>query len=524
MEYYDLSNSSIALAREQADRFLLSLDVERREALRILLTLEEVLLEYQAKFGIAAVCSLKCTKRFSAARIEIAVKGEACNPFEKEDSDVLISSLLAGIGLAPGWNYKNGTNYIVFTPKKRPVSQTFKMVSAIGLSFVVGFLMTLLPDAVQTGVSTLFLSPLTDLFMGLIFALSGPLVFLSVLGSICSMGSMETLGKFGKKTVLTFLTYSLFIGLILTAIETMFYQVTASGGTGFDLSQILFLVYDIVPSNLLEPFVSGNVLQIVFIAVLFGIAMLMLSAKVSGVFSIVEQLGFIVQTAMGILSGMLPVSVFLTFANMIVSGKFQEILGAYRMVLIMLLLMLIYFAGMLLWVSIRKKVPLPILIRKLLPTFTIALTTGSAAAAFSTNLADAKEKLGIEARLADFGVPLGQVLFKPYVFLTIGTLELAFAESYGMELSLSWLVLAFITNLLLSFALPPVPGASLMGFTIAFTQLGIPLDSIAVPIAICTIFGFPTTSMNQTGLQLVLIDIAEALKVLDKDTLRKEIP
>lgn len=45
-----------------------------------------------------------------------------------------------------------------------------------------------------------------------------------------------------------------------------------------------------------------------------------------------------------------------------------------------------------------------------------------------------------------------------------------------------------------------------------------------MPIAICTIFGFPTTSMNQTGLQLVLIDIAEALKVLDKDTLRKEIP
>ena len=106
METFHFSNSDIDLACERVGEFLAKSGVERREALRIKLTFEEVLLEYQAKFGEETTYKLKCTRRLSAIKVEIEVTGEGFNPLEKEsDGGGLINGLLAGIGLAPTYSY-----------------------------------------------------------------------------------------------------------------------------------------------------------------------------------------------------------------------------------------------------------------------------------------------------------------------------------------------------------------------------------------------------------------------------------
>ena len=134
--------------------------------------------------------------------------------------------------------------------------------------------------------------------MGLISAVSGPLIFLSVLGSICSMGNMETLGKIGSKTIKVILLYMTVIAVLMTAFGSLFFHVEMGGGGASSFSQILDLIYDIIPSNLFEPFVTGNALQLIFIPIMVGLAMLVLSSRVSGVFKLVEQLSSIVQTIM----------------------------------------------------------------------------------------------------------------------------------------------------------------------------------------------------------------------------------
>ena len=250
-------------------------------------------------------------------KVEIEVTGEGFNPLEKEsDGGGLINGLLAGIGLAPTYSYKNGKNYIVFTPKKKPMSGTLKMLVAIVLSVITGLLLTLLPDGARTSLSEDFLTPVADLFFGAIAAVSGPFIFLSVLGSICSMGNTETLGKIGKKTVGAILGYMTVAGLGLTLLASLFYKVTLGGVSGSDFTKVLDLIYNIVPANIFEPFINGNSLQIIFIAVLFGIAMLMLSSKVSGVFTTIEQLSSLVQAVMGIVLEALPFALFVIFTNM----------------------------------------------------------------------------------------------------------------------------------------------------------------------------------------------------------------
>ena len=523
METFHFSNSDIDLACERVGEFLAKSGVERREALRIKLTFEEVLLEYQAKFGEETTYKLKCTRRLSAIKVEIEVAGEGFNPLEKgSDDGGLINGLLAGIGLAPTYSYKNGKNYIVFTPKKKPMSGTLKMLVAIVLSVITGLLLTLLPEGARTDLSENFLAPVADLFFGAIAAVSGPFILLSVLGSICSMGNTETLGKIGKKTVGAILGYMTVAGLGLTLLASLFYKVTLGGVSGSDFTKVLDIIYNIVPANIFEPFIDGNSLQIIFIAILFGIAMLMLSPKISGVFTVVEQLSSLVQAVMGIVLEALPFALFVIFTNMIVSGTIVELIGSYKTILLIFLLVVVYLAAMVLWISLRKKLSPLLLMKKALPTFLIALTTASSAAAFSTNIKDANKKLGIDKNLVDFGIPLGQVLFKMSEFAMFIPIVLTFAENYGIAITPVWLILAYITVWLISFAVPPVAGGAIMGFTVVFAQLGIPMEAMAIAIALNAITDFPLTAMNVTGWQLTMIDVADSLGVLDKETLRKK--
>ena len=522
MEQFNFSNSNIDTVSESVGEFLARAGVERREALRIRLTLEEALLEYQARLGEEAKCRIKCTKRLSAVKVEIEVSGECFNPLENGNEDnTVINGLLAGLGLAPTHSYKNGRNYIVFTPKKKPMSATVKMLVAVVLSVITGLLLTLLPDSARAGLSEHFLTPVSDLFFGAVAAVASPFIFLSVLGSICSMGNTKTLGKISKKTIGAILGYMTVMGLILTAVASLFYKVTPGGVSGSDFAKALSLIYDIVPTNIFEPFINGNSLQVIFIAVIFGTAMLLLSSKVSGVFTAVEQLSSLVQTVMGVVLEALPFALFVIFTNMIVSGTISEVAGAYKIILIILLLVVLYLVTMVLWVSLRKKVSPLLLVKKILPTFLVALTTASSAASFSINVKDSNKKLGIDKRLVDFGIPLGQVLFKMSEFAMFIPVVLTFAESYEIAITPVWLVLAYITVWLISFAVPPIAGGAIMGFTIVFTQLGVPTDALGIAIALNVITDFPLTAMNVTGWQLTMIDVADSLGSLNKEILRK---
>jgi len=218
LERYTFSNSNIDLASDQVAKFLASAGVERREALRIRLSFEEVLLKYQAKFGEEAFFKFRCAKRFPSIKIEIIVENAAFDPLDEAgEEDDVIRSMLARIGLAPSWSYRKGKNYIVFIAKKKPLSDTVKMAAAIVLAILCGVILNLLPEAIRTGANTYVLTPVTNAFMGLISAVSGPLVFLSVLGSICSMGNMETLGKIGSRVIKVILIFADMLGADATS-------------------------------------------------------------------------------------------------------------------------------------------------------------------------------------------------------------------------------------------------------------------------------------------------------------------
>ena len=93
---------------------------------------------------------------------------------------------------------------------------------------------------------------------------------------------------------------------------------------------------------------------------------------------------------------------------------------------------------------------------------------------------------------------------------------------YGIAITPQFLIIALITNLLLSFSIPPVPGGFVMGYIIAFSQLGIPMEVLGVALAINAITDFPCTACNVSSWQLTMIDVADSLDMIDKETLQRD--
>lgn len=521
MNSYIFTNENIDKASEDIGGFLSSINVEQRESISIKLYFEEVLLEYQKRLGMDNAFSLKFQTRLGTSKIELTVPGESYDPFSNDSEAAFSMRLLSGIGLVPSWSYKNGKNCLILIPRKRTVSVTAKMGIAAVLAVITGLILNLLPSTISQGVNEFLLKPFTDAFTGLITAVAGPMIFLSILSGICSMGSLEALGKIGGKTLSSLLKAIVLLSLLSIIVSIPFFDITMGGRSSSNFSQLLQLIYDIIPANLFEPFITGNALQIIFISVIVGLSMLVLSSKVNDILKLINQLASIVQTIMTGISALLPFAIYSIFAGIISNGNIPMILDSIKPLLLMLFILFSCRLATLLATSLQIKISPILLMKKIFPTYLIGLVTASSAAALSSNIEVSIKKLGINKKLVEFTAPLGQVFFKPGSAIICIALCLCFSESYGNQITPAWLASLLLTSMLVSFSVPPVPGASIVGLTIAYTQLGIPMEVIGLTMAINTLTDFSSTATNVSCWLLCQINIARKLGMLDESVLRK---
>ena len=517
-----LSNAGIDTAADEAEQFLSEANVDGKDILRIRLAMEEALLNYQGALGENGSFSVRYVKRLGRLRIELSVPGLRYDPLAgEEEGGEILRGILAGMGVAPVWQYKNGVNQIIFTPRKRKPSQILLLALSVVLAAGCGGICTLMPEYIRSFLSVQLITPIFNTFMGLLTAIAGPMIFLSVVWGVYSIGDTATLSKIGKRMILRFLLMSFLLALLAGAAMLPFFPLTGSGGSSFDFSQLLQMVLDIVPGNFFTPFTQANPLQIIFVAVVIGLAMLVLGSKVSSVASFVEQSNSVIQLIMEAVSGMIPFFVFGSIFNMILSGSFSTLLQSSKLLPIMLLGHVLVCAVYLLLVCVRKRVSLPIFVKKVAPTFLIGLSTASSAAAYSTNVECCEKQLGIDRQIINFGIPLGQVVFMPgaaVIFLAAG---LCMAEVYGVPISPTWLISALLITVVLAVAAPPVPGGGLTCYTMLFLQLNIPAEAVAITIALNVILEFFGTAVNLFCLQAELVELAGSLDRLDVETLRR---
>ena len=528
MANYLLTNSNIDIISDEIGAFLDKCKVDRKDAMRIKLAAEETLLNYQERFGEEKEVSLDCRKRLGRPRIEFSIIGERYNLFEAVNTDksemegsAVLHGILTNMGIAPNWEYKNGVNLIVFTPKRKPPSQVAQLGISIVASVICGFLCMLLPDSLRLGISEELITPVFGSFMGLLSAISGPLIFLSVAWGIYSIGDTATLGTIGKRMISRILKMSFLLTILGVAPMLFFFNLSLEGATSFKFSALLKIILDMIPNNFFAPFVNGNPLQIIFIAAIVGLAMLILGSKTTVAATMIEQSNYIVQLIMETISKFVPVFIFGSVFNMIISGNFSALMKAYKVLPLMLLGQITVIGFYLLWVSLRKKVSPQLLMKKTFQSFLIALTTASSSAVFSSNIETCERQLGVDKRIVNFGVPLGQIIFMLGCSTMFMASALGMAEIYGVNISPLWLLTGLIISVILAIVAPPIPGGALTCYTMLFVQLNIPAEAIPIIIALNVIMEFFATPCNIFTLQMELVELAGDLNMLNYDKLRK---
>ena len=507
--------------------FLTGCRLEKRSVLRYAMSVEEILLRaLDAPSGDAAVpVVLRMSRRFISTTVTLEIGGKEYNVYSDEDNDsVLGKSVLRALGLSPDYSYKKQTNAYAFRVKGRRFNPVLSLCISLVFALVVSTLGFLLPEAFRITILDVLLTPLYDTFINALTCLAGPMIFLSVAWGIYGIGDASTLKRIGKKLISRY-TGTVFIATALAAVlllPVFRLNYTSSAGGVNEMSSILSMLLGIVPKDIFSPFTDGNTMQIIFLAIVIGIAMLMLGRKTDAVAKAVEQINYIVQLLIEAISKLVPYFIFIVLVRMIWSDDIKTIMGVGKLFAVFVAAMIVLNIAAVCVCSIGNKVKPSVLIRKGIPTLIVGLTTASSAAAFGINMNACRNKLGIDERICSFGIPLGMVTFKPSTAVSYVIVSMFFAEMFGVSVSVSWIIIAVITSFVLAIATPPIPGGAMTAYTVLFAQLGIPPEALAIALACDALFDFVLTGSDQFQLPMALLNEAHALGLVNEDILKSK--
>lgn len=520
---FPLNAESVDKCSDIVRTFLKKFKKRNSEITRYVLTVEEILLD-NIDNATAEEFTLKTGTRFSRPYVTVEINGKPYNVFLKTQNErgALETGLLQNLGLSPDYVYAGTVNTYNFKVTKKQMNPFLSLIIALTAAIAVGIIGFLLPDAFREIALNMVFVPIHDTFLNILGCIAGPMVFLSVAWGIYGIGDAATLKHIGKKMLLGYIVIVFMVVAILGSAMLPFFSLSFSGGNSgaSEVSSIFKMILDIFPENIFSPFVTGNTLQIIFLAVVIGIAMLLLGRKTTSVARAVEQINLIVQLLIEFVSRLVPYFIFIVVVSMLWGGTFGEIASVIKFFIIFFAAAIVMCILVIGYTAAVQRVNPFLLIRKGLPTLLIAITTASSAATFGTNISACRNKFGISDTVTSFGIPLGMVTFKPTTALSYVTMTYFFAEVYGIDISLSWIVLMMFTAGILSLATQPIPGGALASYTILFSQLGIPAEALAVALACDTLVDFISTGGDQFLLQYAVLDRASRLGMVDKTVLK----
>ena len=512
------SDDDIETAIEEVRAVFEKSSVSRDDCMRICLLIEEALLRCQEHFGMEHKYDLKIQKWFGVPKVIIRIKGAPFDPFITDDDDktVLPSYILKGLmnfeHAKTVYTYQEGCNEIsTYANKERkPIKIPGGAITIAALLAVMcAAINTMLPAEWQTAILQDVADPLLKTLMGLIIAMTGPYVFISIVYGICLMDDVSTFNNVGLRVIRRFFVVMLLMSLFAAGVCQVFFPVLSlTGESNLALTELFKLLLGILPRNLVAPFLEGNVLQIVCIAILTGISILTLSNVTPNLKNIIGELKNLIFKMMDIVSKVIYAAIFLNIFKVIASSSMEIIITAWRIIAANYVFCIGFGVLMLLHIVHKYKINIADLFRRGAKVFLISFSTASNTAAMSANVAFVKNELKIEGKFCDFWLPLSHAMFSPSAAAALVAGVFFTAYNAQMELSLFSLVITIILALQLSIATPPVSGGIMAIYAIVFNQLGLPLDSIGL-LMVSAVFVLNVSSvMSMLVRDCELVDIA----------------
>jgi len=349
---------------------------------------------------------------------------------------------------------------------------------------------------------------LSDIFLNLIKMLVAPLVLSTIVVGIAHMGDSTALGRIGVRSLAWFITASLVsIGLGLVMVNLFQPGLGApipdaaaaakAVGEVKHLKATEFLL-SIFPKNAIDALATNNILQILVFSIFAGVALSAIGEKGAVLVRAADALAEMMLQITGYVMRYAPIAVFAALAN-VVSASGLDILATY-----LTLLVEFYLSLVLLWAVLLGAGALFLhrriwsLIRYIRQPLMIAFSTASSEAALP-KLFEQLDRFGVPRRISGFVLPLGYSFNLDGSMMYMSFATLFIAQAYGIHLSAGAQIMILLTLMISSKGIAAVPRASLVVITGTLAMFGLPVEGVAIILAIDQFLDMGRTATNVVG-------------------------
>ena len=382
---------------------------------------------------------------------------------------------------------------------KCKISLAWQMMIGLALGVAVGAL-------VDSDFARTWLEPLGTLFIRLIRMVVVPLVIATIISGAAGISDTSKLGRVAGKVLLVYAaTTAIAVGIGLLFANLI------HPGVGLDLStdglvakvvkapSLTDTLLNIVPINPMEAMAKGSMLQIIFFAVIFGFGLAALGERGKPVLNFFTLVGDVMIRVTGYVMLYAPIGVFGLISFTVAKHGLSVLLPLFALILTAFIATAVLVCVILIpMVATLGKTGPAKFLKGIFEPWLVAFTTCSSAAALPTNLKAAR-RLGATKSIASFSIPLGNTINMNGTAVYMGVCAIFAAEVFGIDLSLTDQLTVVLMGVLAAIGTAGVPGAGLIMTTVVFTQVGIPLEAVALIAGIDRILDMIRTSINVVG-------------------------
>ena len=288
--------------------------------------------------------------------------------------------------------------------------------------------------------------------------------------------------------------------IVLTLPILPFFSFNGTGTYNVAAKSLYDILIGFVPTNLVASFLDFNSIHIMIIGAMFGFSLLAMGQKGSTLTEVFDECNSVAGITNGFLNKFIFLYVALNLFSLITTSRFSEFASAGKMIAAIVVAEIILLIFYTVNACLKTKMPLGKFVKTVMPATLICLSSANLSAAFSTIISTLLGA-GIDDDTVNLSLSLGSVFFQPACTVVFVFSSLFMASAYGVEISVTWLIVAIILSVILVGAMPNIPGASVSVIPLLYTQLGIPAGGVALMIAINAILQFLTVAIDAWCLQ-----------------------
>ena len=363
------------------------------------------------------------------------------------------------------------------------------------------------------------------LFMRLIKMLVVPVVFISLVTGVSSLKNINTLGRIGSLTILYYaITTAVAIGIAI------FVANVSQTGSSLNLTMPSHIDYqqapnfmdvltDMIPKNPVKSLAEGEMLQIIFFAVMFGVAINITEKYSKSLNESLDKINHVFMNMIMLCMRTASVGVFCLLAKAFTQTGFAALgnMISYILVVLLGLLLQLGLTYSSLLFSITRLSPMTFFAR-MFDCMLFAFSISSSSACIPYTMRTVTEKLGVSEPIASFVVPMGATINMDGTAIMQGAATIFIANAYNVDIGIAGYLTIIAMATMASIGTAGVPGVGIITLTMVLQQLGLPVEGVAMGMifGVDRLLDMSRTAVNITGDAVVSTLVAHHENQLDR--------